>query len=157
MCCHTETEIHQTCYLIQLQYTDTRPNSPRTESIFPGVWQCGKYRTNFLGTGMTLEMRCFRKLLGISYRNHITNEEVKARIGNTIGPYEDLLTSVKRRKLKWYGHVTRSSGLAKTNLQGTVQGGRQRGRQRKRWEDNIKEWTGLEWNILLQRAENREE
>ena len=38
------------------------------------------------------------------YRDHITNEEVKARIGNAIGPYEDLLTSVKRRKLKWYGH-----------------------------------------------------
>ena len=32
-----------------------------------------------------LEMRCFRKLLGISYRDHITNEEVKARIGNAIG------------------------------------------------------------------------
>ena len=42
-----------------------------------------------------LEMRCFRKLLGISYRDHITNEEVKARIGNAIGPYEDLLTTVK--------------------------------------------------------------
>ena len=60
-----------------------------------------------------LEMRCFRKLLGISYRDHITNEEVKARIRNTIKPYENL-TAVKRRKLKWYGHVTRSSGLAKT-------------------------------------------
>ena len=57
-----------------------------------------------------LEMRCFRKLFSILYRDHITNEEVKARIRNTIGPYEDL-TSVKRCKLKWY--VTRSSGLAK--------------------------------------------
>ena len=102
-------------------------------------------------------LRCFRKLLGISYRDHVTNEEVKARIGNAIGPYEDLLTTVKRRKLKWYGHVTRSSGLAKTILQGTVQGGRRRGRQRKRWEDNIKEWTGLPWNITLRKAENREE
>ena len=104
-----------------------------------------------------LEMRCFRTLLGISYRDHITNEEVKARIGNAIGQCEDLLTSVKRRKQRWYGHVTRSSGLAKTILQGTVQGGRRRGRQKKRWEDNIKEWTGLEWNILLRKAENREE
>ena len=78
-----------------------------------------------------LEMRCFRKPLGISNRDHITNEEVKARIRNAIGPYEDLLTAVKRCKLKWYGHVTRSSGLAKTILQGTVQGGRRRGRQRK--------------------------
>ena len=104
-----------------------------------------------------LEMRYFRKLLGISYRDHTINEEVKARFGIAIGPYEDLLTSVKRRKLKWYGHVTCSSGLAKTILQGTVQGGRRRGRQRKRWEDNIKEWTGLEWNIILRKAENREE
>ena len=101
-------------------------------------------------------MRCFRKLLSISYRDHITNEEIKAKIGNAIGPYENL-TSVKRHKLKWYGHVTRSSGLAKTVLQGTVQGGRRRGRQRKRWEDNIKEWTGLEWKIILRKAENREE
>ena len=57
-----------------------------------------------------LEMICFRKLLGLSYRDHITNEEVKARIGNATGLYEDLLTSVKRRKLKRYGHVTRSPG-----------------------------------------------
>ena len=33
-------------------------------------------------------------------------------------PYEDLLTSMKTRKLKSYGHVTWSSGLAKTILQG---------------------------------------
>ena len=103
-----------------------------------------------------LEMRCFRKILGISHKAHITNEEVKARTGNSMRPYEDL-ASVKRRKLKWYGHVTRSSGLAKTILQGTVQGRRRRGRQRKRREDNIKEWTGLEWNTLLWKAENREE
>ena len=44
-----------------------------------------------------LEMRCFRKLFGISYRDHITNEEVKARIGNAIGLYEDLLTSVGKK------------------------------------------------------------
>ena len=103
-----------------------------------------------------MEMRCFRKLLCISHRDHITNEEVKARIGNAVGPYEDL-TLVKRPKLKWCSHVTRSSGRAETIPQGTVQGGRRRGRQRKRWEDNIKEMTGLEWNIILQKAENREE
>ena len=104
-----------------------------------------------------LEMRCFCKLLGISYRDYITNEKVKARTGKAIGPYEDLLASAKRRKLKWCEHIKGSSGLAKTILQGTVQGGRRRGRQRKRCEDNTKEWTGLEWNILLRKAENREE
>ena len=28
-------------------------------------------------------------------------------------------------------------------MQGTVKGGKRQGRQRKRWEDNIREWTGL--------------
>ena len=32
--------------------------------------------------------------------------------------------------------------MAKTILQGTVKGARRRGRQKKRWEYNIKEWTG---------------
>ena len=91
----------------------------------------------------TMEMRSFRRLLGISYREHITNEEVRSRIRQAIGPYKELLIIVKQRMLQWYGHITRSSGLAKTFLQGTVQGGRRRVRQRKRWEDYICEWTGL--------------
>ena len=61
-----------------------------------------------------------------------------------IGQHENLLI-VKRRKLKGYGHVSRSSGLAKTTSQGTVKGGRRQGRQKKKWEDNIKEWTDLEF------------
>ncbi|XP_060068004.1 uncharacterized protein LOC132548199 [Ylistrum balloti] len=38
------------------------------------------------------EMRCFRRLIGISYKDHITNEEVKNRIRQAIGP------TTKRRK-----------------------------------------------------------
>ena len=72
-----------------------------------------------------------------------------------IGAHEDLLTIVKRRKLHWYGHVSRSSGLAKIVLQGTVKGGRQ-GRQRKRWEDNIREWTGSEFAKSQRAVENRD-
>ena len=92
-----------------------------------------------------MEMRCYRKILHISYKDHVTNEEVRAKIQQAIGPHEDLLTIGKRRKLQWYGHVSRSSGLAKTILQSTVKGGRRQGGQRKRWEDNIREWTGLEF------------
>ncbi|GFO35324.1 retrovirus-related pol polyprotein line-1 [Plakobranchus ocellatus] len=79
-----------------------------------------------------LEIRCLRKLLGITYHHRITNEEVKNRVQSAIGPYTDLLTIVQQHKLKWYGHVPLSSGLAKTIMQSTVQGGRRRGRQRKR-------------------------
>ena len=90
-----------------------------------------------------MEMRCYRKILCISYKDYVTNEEVCAKIKQAIGPHKDLLTIVKRHKLQWYGHVSSSSDLAKTILQGTVKGGRRQGRQRKRWEDNIGEWTGL--------------
>ena len=90
-----------------------------------------------------LEMRCYRRLLNISYKDHVTNEEIRNRIQNAIGVHDDLLTMVKKRKLRWYGHISRSSGMAKTILQGTVKGARKRGRQKKRWEDNIKEWTGM--------------
>ena len=54
------------------------------------------------------------------------------------------------------GHVSHSSGLAKTILQGTVKRGRRQGRQRKRWEDNIREWTGLELGKSQRTVENRE-
>ena len=41
-------------------------------------------------------------------------------------------------------------------LQGTVKGGRRQGRQRKRWEDNIRKWTGLEFGKSQRAVENRE-
>ena len=84
-------------------------------------------------------MRCYRQIPCISYKDHATNEEVCVKIQQAIGPHEDLLTIVKRHKQQWYSHVSHSSGLAKTILQGTVTGGRRQGRQRKRWEDNIRE------------------
>ena len=62
-----------------------------------------------------MEKSCYRKMLHTSYKDHVTNEEVCAKIQQAIGPHEDL-TNVKRRKLQWYGHVSRSSGLAKTIL-----------------------------------------
>ncbi|GFR85683.1 retrovirus-related Pol polyprotein LINE-1 [Elysia marginata] len=65
-------------------------------------------------------------------------------------------SKILQRKLKWYGHATRSSGLAKTIIQGTVNGDRTRGRQNKRWAD-IREWTGLELINTLRIAEDREE
>ena len=102
-----------------------------------------------------MEMRCYRKILHISYKDHVTNEKVRAKIQQAIGPHEDL-TIVKGRKLQWYGHVFRSSGLAKTILQGTVKGGSRHGRQRKRWEDNIREWTGLEFVKSRRAVENGE-
>ena len=45
-----------------------------------------------------LEMRCYRRLLNISCKDHVTNEEVRNRIQNAVGVHVDLLTMVKKRK-----------------------------------------------------------
>ena len=103
-----------------------------------------------------IKIRCYRKILRISYKDHVTNEEVRAQIQQAIGPHEDLLAIVNRPKLQWYGHVLRSLSVAKTILQGTVKGEKRQGRQRKRWEDNIREWTSLEFGKSQRAAENRE-
>ena len=100
------------------------------------------------------EMRCYWRLLNISYKDHVTNEEVRKKIQAAIGEYDELLTLVKKRKLRWLGHVSRSSGLAKTILQGTVKGKRKWGRQKKMWK-TIKEWTGMDFANSTRAAENR--
>ena len=46
------------------------------------------------------EMRCYRRLLNISYKDHVTNEEVRRKIQATIGEYDELLTLVKKRMLR---------------------------------------------------------
>ena len=63
------------------------------------------------------------------HKDHITNEKVRRKIQAAIGEYDEFLTMVKKQKLRWSGHVLRSSGSAKTILQGTVNGKRRRGRQ----------------------------
>ena len=88
--------------------------------------------------------------------DHVTNEEVCAKIQQAIGPHNDLLTIVKRRKLKWNGHLSRSPSLPKTILRETVKGGKRQGRQKKRWENTFRQWTGLEFAKSQRAVENRE-
>ena len=89
-----------------------------------------------------------------SDKDHVTNEEANKKMQAAMGEYDDL-TLVKKWKLRWFGHVSRSSGLAKIFLQGTVKGQRKRGRQKKSWEDNIKDWTGTDSASSTRMTENR--
>ena len=99
------------------------------------------------------EMRCDSRLLNISYKDYATNKQVRRKIQAAIGGHEKLLSLVKKWKLRWFGRVSRSSGLAKTILHCTVKGKR-RGRQRNRWK--IISETGQKWTLPATRAaENR--
>ena len=95
-----------------------------------------------------LKMRCYRRLLNISYKDHVTNEEVRNRIQNAIGVHvdADLLTMVMKRKLRWYGHISRSCGMAKTILQGAVKGARRRRSQKKKY---VTSRNGQTWSLEI--------
>ena len=55
------------------------------------------------------EMRCLRKLMGIFNGDCVTNEEVRSSIRHAIGPYKDRIATVRKRKLRWYELITRST------------------------------------------------
>ena len=86
----------------------------------------------------------------------LPTKEVRAKIQQAIGPHEELLTIVKRRKLQWYGHVFPFIRSGQNHLARHSERGRRRGRRRKRWEDSIREWTGLEFGKSQRAVENRE-
>ena len=46
------------------------------------------------------KMRCYQRLLNISYKNHVTNEEVRSKTQAAIGAYDELLAPAKKQKLK---------------------------------------------------------
>ena len=62
-------------------------------------------------------------MLGISHREHNTNEYVWQQVSILARPQKILLSTVKRRKLSWLGHVCPHDTLPK---------------------DNIKEWTPVD-------------
>ena len=102
----------------------------------PSLMTCKKeYRPWRLGA--------FWHIFQILYKDHITKNKVTHGIQTFAGPFKDLLTTVMKCKMRWYGYVSQSTSLAKTILHSTVLGTRRRVIQCKRWEDSIKEWMGL--------------
>ena len=52
----------------------------------------------------SLEMRCYRRLLNISYKDVLTNEEVRSRIQSATGVHGDFLSMVKTETLMVWSH-----------------------------------------------------
>lgn len=102
----------------------------------------------------TFEIKCFTRMLGISWAERKTNDHVRAQVTALDGPQTPLLATIKRRNLTWFGHVSRDNSLPKTILQGNLDGGRKRGQQQN-WLDNIKEWTRMDSPTLIRKAEDR--
>ena len=83
----------------------------------------------------SFEMWCWRKMLGISWKEHRTNISILEEIGLE----RELMGKLARMKLQYFEHVTRGSAgnLALTVLEGSVDGLRQKtmdgGHRRVEW------------------------
>ncbi|XP_072935002.1 uncharacterized protein [Epargyreus clarus] len=80
-----------------------------------------------------LEMWCWRRMLGVSWKEFRINNSILQELGIT----QRLSNLVHRRILKFFGHVSRrnSDAIERLVVQGNVEGTRARGRSPTRWTD----------------------
>ena len=97
------------------------------------------------------EMWCYRRLLRVSWRDHRTNEWVLEQLSTDM----TLLSQMKKRKLAFFGHVSRHAGLEQCIMQGKMEGRRSRGRPKRAWGKDIEAWTGLSLPNASQAAHER--
>ena len=64
-------------------------------SIFLYACESWTLTAEFQRRIQAMEMRCYRKILHFSYKDHVTNEDVRTKIQQATGPHEDLLMIVK--------------------------------------------------------------
>ena len=96
-----------------------------------------------------------RKILGIIWKDKITNEEVRRRTG--MDKLEDI---IRRKRLQWLGHVHRmqQNRIPKQVLQWNPHGKKKRGRPRKNWKATVNkdlEDIGMSWEEAENAAEDR--
>ena len=84
-------------------------------------------------------MKCYQKILRISWTERKTNAIVLEQLGIKA---PQLLNLIKKQKLSYFGHIKRHNTLEKLFLEGTCEGRRGRGRHR-RWTQDIGEWMGV--------------
>ena len=97
----------------------------------------------------SFEMWCWRQMEKVDWREHITNEEVLARVQEK----RCILKVIKQRKANWVGHILRGDGLLREIMEGKIEGKRGRGRKRIQVLDDLKKRGS--YVELKSRAQNR--
>jgi len=95
---------------------------------------------------LVFEMAVLRRILGVSRRERIRNEHIRERLGVRT----NLVQIVHERQHKWLGHVLRMKNerIAKTVLEGRVDGIRPQGKPKNTWLDTAlkrTDLTGTDW------------
>lgn len=87
------------------------------------------------------EMWLYRRMLKIPWTARKTNEEILRMVQRD----RELLTTIKRKKAAYLGHVIRNERyhLIRLIIEGKIEGKRGIGRRRMSWLRNIRQWTGM--------------
>ena len=85
----------------------------------------------------------YRRITRTSWKERKTNSKVLKQLGLKD---TEIVITVKRRKLAYYGHIRRHNTIQKTILEGKIEGKRGRGRRRKSWIENVEETSGMRIN-----------
>ena len=112
------------------------------------TWTFNKELLNKISS---FEMWMYRKMLKISYTDHVTNEEVLRRVGEK----PSLTKNIVKRKLQYFGHIIRQDSLQKFLIEGKVDRKRGRGRPRRTWLSDVTGWTGYNLVQCVREAVNR--
>lgn len=104
----------------------------------------------------SFEMWLYRRILKISWTERVTNDRVLERMDKE----QELLTTVKRRKAAYFGHIFRNSKYSFLQLivEGKIEGRRGVGRKRFSWLRNLRQWFDIrEASTIIHLARDREE
>ena len=99
-------------------------------------------------------MWCYRRLLNVTHEDRRTNVSILEELNTE----RKLYGIIVKRKLSYFGHMSRKNNLnlTKTIVQGKPEGKRGKGRPRTAYTDNVKQWTGLSSHRAFQAAQDRD-
>ena len=86
---HTKVQVYRACVLSTLLYASE-------------TWTLMAYQENRLHA---FHMRCLRKILGLTWEDKVTNEDVLTR-----ADIPSMATILKQKRMRWLGHVHRMEG-----------------------------------------------
>jgi len=98
-------------------------------------------------------MWCWRRLFGVSWSEHRSNESILDKMGLEKG----MMKSVARLQLQYFGHVVRRrmGELSLTILKGAVNGTKHQGASHMSWIHNVLKWNGKTYGELKALAQDR--
>ena len=112
------------------------------------AWTITKKEQKYLEAA---EMWFYRQMLRVSWMDRESNDTVLKRAGTK----RSLVDTIRKRQLRFVGHITRERGLEKLCLQGKIEGTKGRGRPRASYMDGLTLATGVDTLGIMRMADNR--